>query len=342
MSSNPLVTVLMPTYKGAKYLRETIDSVLSQTFKDFEFLIINDCSPDDTDEIIAKYDDPRIRYVKNEKNLGISGSSNYGFSIARGKYIARQDHDDISLPDRLQKQVDYLESHPETGLVGTGFRVFGSKSKTVIYPENDADIKALLLFKMPLAHQTSMMRKSVFVDNGLRYDESFASSNDRKLWIEAMDYMAFHNLSEPLLRYRMYKGMTSVTKRDRVLDEGKRMRDLLFAKLGVCFSAEEKEVINTYLMQGRAHLKDITVLEVIERVLQQLIMANRERQVFETGAFEKVCASYWFKRCLNCSFYGCRTTGAIYYNSPLSKIKTAAGAAQKAAFKILNGLFCWR
>lgn len=342
MSSNPLVTVLMPTYKGAKYLRETIDSVLNQTFKDFEFLIINDCSPDDTDEIIAEYDDSRIRYVKNEKNLGISGSSNYGFSIARGKYIARQDHDDISLPDRLQKQVDYLESHPETGLVGTGFRVFGSKSKTVIYPENDAEIKALLLFKMPLAHQTSMMRKSVFVDNGLRYDESFASSNDRKLWIEAMDHMAFHNLQEPLLRYRMYKGMTSVTKRDRVLEEGKRMRDLLFAKLGVRFTDAEKAIIDTYLMQGRAHLKDVTILEVIERVLQKLVKSNQERKVFETKAFEKVCASYWFKRCLNCSFYGCRSTAAIFQKSSLSKTNIDEGVVPKAAFRIVNSLFCWR
>ena len=127
-SDLPKISVLMPTYNGAKLLSETIDSILNQTFKDFEFIIINDCSPEDeTDKIIAKYNDPRIRYIYNDKNLGISGSSNKGISLARGKYIARQDHDDISLPTRLEEQYNYMESHPEVGICGTYSKSFGQK-----------------------------------------------------------------------------------------------------------------------------------------------------------------------------------------------------------------------
>ncbi len=336
---SPKITVLMPTYKGARYLRETIDSVLAQTFRDFELLIINDCSPDNTDEIIASYRDSRIRYVKNKKNLGISGSSNYGFSIAEGKYIARQDHDDISAPSRLEKQFNYLEQHPETGVVGTGFKVFGSKRKTVIYPENDADIKALLLFKMPLAHQTSMMRKEAFLKNNLKYDESYASSNDRKLWIDAMDFMQFHNLQEPLLKYRMYKGMTSVTKRDRVLEEGKRLREILYKKLGLKPTAEQKDIINTYLMQGRAHIKNKEVVIAIEEILREFLKANHKTKIFDEQAFEKVCGEYFFKRCLNYSFYGHRSIKDFYRASPLAAFSDGIKPASSAAFQILNLLF---
>ncbi len=338
----PLVTVLMPTYKGANYLSETIDSILNQTFKDFEFLIINDCSPDDTDTVIARYNDPRIRYIKNETNLGISGSSNKGFQLAKGKYIVRQDHDDIALPDKLRLQVEYMESHTEVGLCGTGFTCFGNKNKTVIYPETDAEIKALLLFKMPLAHQTSIMRRQLFLDHNLTYDETFASSNDRRLWIAAMDFMQFHNLPQPLLRYRMYKGMTSQTKRDRVLEEGRRLREILYQKLGYQPSAEELEIINNCLMPGRTKIRSRHVIEAIGKILCNLLDANRKSKVFDQTAFENVCGEYWHKRCLNYAFYSRRSAADIYRSSPLAQYRKNIIPANRIAFGLLNGLFCWR
>ena len=338
----PLVTVLMPTYKGARYLAETIDSVLNQTFRDFEFLIINDCSPDDTDAVIARYDDPRIRYVKNETNLGISGSSNKGFQLADGKYIVRQDHDDIALPDKLRLQVEYMESHPEVGLCGTGFTCFGSKNKTVIYPEDDAEIKALLLFKMPLAHQTSIMRRQLFLEHNLAYDETIASSNDRRLWIAAMDHMQFHNLPQPLLKYRMYKGMTSQTKRDRVLEEGRRLREILYQKLGYAPAGKERDIINNYLMPGRAKIRSREVITAIQKILCDLVRANHKSKVFNEQAFENVCGEYWHKRCLNYAFFSRRNAEDLYRSSPLAQYRARVTPANRFAFSLLNSLFFWR
>ena len=113
----PEITVLMPVYNGEKYLRPAIESILNQTFSDFEFLIINDGSTDNSESIILSYKDERIRYVKNENNLKLIKTLNKGIDLARGKYIARMDADDISLPTRLEREIEYMESHPECGLV---------------------------------------------------------------------------------------------------------------------------------------------------------------------------------------------------------------------------------
>ncbi len=338
MEEQPLITVLMPTYKGAAYLRKTIDSILKQTFKNFELLIINDCSPDNTDEIISSYKDPRIRYIKNEHNLGISGSSNLGFSLARGKYIARQDHDDIAHPKRLQKQFEFMEAHPEVGLCGTGFKTFGTKHKTVHYPQNDADIKALLLFKMPLAHQTSMMRKDIFIKNNIRYDESFTSSNDRKLWIDASPFTRFHNLPDTLLDYRMYKGMTSQTKRDKVIEEGKRIRSIIYKSLGFNPSEEELFILDNYLIPGRAKIKDINLIKAIELILLKLSQFNANSKCFDINAFNRVLGQYYFKRCLNCAFYGKTSVWSQYKNSPLALFYKPSIKA-RATLLILSKIF---
>ena len=132
----PLVSILMPVYKTAPYLREAMDSMLSQTFADFELIVLNDCSPDNAEEILDTYDDPRIVRYKGEKNAGLSNVLNVGIGMARGKYIARMDSDDISSPQRMQVQVDYLETHPEVDLVSVGMQLFGAREATWIREQN--------------------------------------------------------------------------------------------------------------------------------------------------------------------------------------------------------------
>ena len=121
----PKVTVVMPVYNtNPEFLRQTIDSILNQSFRDFEFLIINDASTTNVKDVILSYNDKRIVYVENEQNLGISKTSNKALQLAKGQYIARQDHDDISEPDRLMKQVRILDENPEIGVCGCFFKVF--------------------------------------------------------------------------------------------------------------------------------------------------------------------------------------------------------------------------
>lgn len=213
----PKVSVLMPVYKTSeKYLREAIESILSQTFEDFEFLILDDCPEDDREEIVRSYKDKRIKYYKNEKNLGISASRNKLIDLAQGEYLAIFDHDDISMPERLEKQVKYLEAHPECGVVGckTQRMSNGKQSKN---PTNDHEIKLALMRVCALTHPASMIRKSFLTENNIRYEEEFSPSEDYALWCRLIPYTKFHNLNdEVLFLYRDHAENTSHKQNDKM------------------------------------------------------------------------------------------------------------------------------
>jgi glycosyltransferase involved in cell wall biosynthesis len=143
---SPYVTVLMPVYNTEMYLKEAIDSILNQTFRDFEFIVINDGSTDSTSDIIESYSDPRIIYLQNEKNLGVATSLNKGLSIAKGTYIARMDGDDVSRCDRLEKQVAFMDANPEIGVCGTWLETIGDRNEVWSPPRNhDQIIVGMLL-----------------------------------------------------------------------------------------------------------------------------------------------------------------------------------------------------
>jgi glycosyltransferase involved in cell wall biosynthesis len=145
------ITVLMPVYNGEKYLREAIDSIFNQTFTDFEFLIVDDGSTDNSVEIINSYQNSRINLVKNDKNEGLVYTLNRGLSLAKGEYIARMDCDDISLPERLKKQIDFLDSNSEIAVVGTWIKVINEKEEpqtTWQYPLKPLEIQWNLYFSI--------------------------------------------------------------------------------------------------------------------------------------------------------------------------------------------------
>ena len=206
----PKVSVLMPIWNTrAEHLREAMESILNQTFTDFEYLILND-SPDNTklDEIVASYGDLRIRYERNEQNMGITPSRNKLLQMAEGEYIAIFDHDDISDPTRLEKQVAYLDAHPEIGVVGSWVQEFPS-GKLVRYPENDEEIRMGLMWGCVVPHSAAMVRRKVLEEHGIMYEERFSPSEDYALWCRLIPHTQFHNLPEVLFRYRLYEGNTS-------------------------------------------------------------------------------------------------------------------------------------
>ena len=131
---SPQISVVMPAYNAEKYITEAIDSILFQTFKDFEFIIINDASTDSTKDIIESYKDPRIKLVNNEQNKGVAKSLNIGISVACGKYIARMDADDIALPERFQKQFDFMEQHPNIDVCGSWAKKTGNENEIINNP----------------------------------------------------------------------------------------------------------------------------------------------------------------------------------------------------------------
>lgn len=202
----PKISVIMSVYNCEKYLKYAVDSILNQTYKDFEFIIINDGSTDKSREILESYKDDRIKLFNN-KNKGLTKSLNEAIGYSKGEYIARIDADDIALPERFEKQVKFLDSNPEIVMCGTWADFInedGEILREFRRPVTDRDIKREIVFHNPFIHPSVMMRKSVFDKIGL-YDESFRHAQDYELWTRIVTKFKTANIPEKLLRYRLLK-----------------------------------------------------------------------------------------------------------------------------------------
>lgn len=207
---NPKVSILMPVYNVEKYLREAVDSMLNQSFTDFELIVLDDCSPDGSAAILDTYTDPRIVRYRGEKNVGLANVLNVGLQMAKGEYIARMDSDDISLPNRLQFQVDYLDSHPNIDLVSVGLQQFGAKD-AIWKTEEDYELtKFIAIFYTPVMHATSMWRKKRFEEANLFYHQDMVPAEDYDLWTRALlAKRILINIPIVLYKYRIHSTQTT-------------------------------------------------------------------------------------------------------------------------------------
>ena len=204
----PQVTVLMPVYNGVAHLREAVDSILAQSFADFEFLIINDGSTDGSSELLRAYSDPRIRLLDNPVNLGLVATRNRGLELARGALVARQDHDDWSRVDRLQMQVDFLRSRPEVLLVGSEAFAVDARGRIayrLLRPLGAEGIRWYLGFDNPFIHSSVMFRRAPIQSVFGAYPQSL-HSEDYALWSRVAAKSPTANLGEPLVFYREHAG----------------------------------------------------------------------------------------------------------------------------------------
>ena len=218
------VSVLMPIYKtNENHLREAIESILNQTFTDFEFLILDDCPDDDREAIVKSYKDKRIKYSKNEKNLGITPSRNKLMDMAKGEYLAIFDHDDISLPTRFEKQVKYLDENPEDGVVSCWAENFPN-GKVCKNPIKNHDIKVALTDACIVLHPASMIRKSVLIENKIRYDVEYTPAEDYELWARLIRVTNFYNIPEVLFNYRIHETNTSKTQKNKMYNADVRIK----------------------------------------------------------------------------------------------------------------------
>lgn len=214
----PRVSVLVPIYNtNCAHLRQCIDSILNQTFGDFELIVLND-SPENNelDNVIRQYDDTRIRYIKNQYNMGISESRNKLIDLANGEYLAIHDHDDISHPTRFQHQVDFLDNNPYVGVVGTWAHWFGDKNFIKKNPEFDTDIKIKLTDVCAIMHTSAMIRKSVITRNNIKYEQEYTPAEDYRLWGQLIPHTRFHNLQTVLVEYRCDANNTSNTHKQKM------------------------------------------------------------------------------------------------------------------------------
>lgn len=239
----PLVSVIMPSYNTPKeYLREAIMSIITQSYSNFELLIIDDGSKEPIKKCIEGINDERIRILENCNNQGLTYSLNRGLTEARGKYFFRMDADDISIENRIEKQVRFLENNPDVDVVATFAKTFGAAENHFSSKINDAEIKAELLWKNPIVHPTVALRgKSIRRDKILYSYQQV--SEDFELWSRlAFEYeYRFAVLPEELLRYRLHDAQITVTRQERLKQSEKDILDKSFQLLGVEFEQDEIE-----------------------------------------------------------------------------------------------------
>ena len=205
----PTVSVLLPVYNTPEdFLRQAIESILHQTYTDFELLIINDASTIDVESVIKSYSDKRIKYFKNATNLGISGTRNLLLDKAAGKYLAIMDHDDISLPERLAREVEFLDQNPSVGVVSCRAQIIDSP-EILNYPVSDQDIEFKILVNNCIVHPAAMIRRSVLEQYNIRYEKEFSPAEDYALWCRLLGKTEFHNLPDILFMYRDHPNNTS-------------------------------------------------------------------------------------------------------------------------------------
>lgn len=207
----------MPAYNAEKYIGEAIESILNQTFKDFEFIIIDDCSTDRTWEIIQGYikKDSRIIALKNEKNLRISATLNRGIEIAKGKYIARMDADDWSYPDRLQKQYEFMESNLDVGISGGTMEVCDENLIKMGYRKynlNDYSIRKKIFRYSPFSHPLIIFKTELLKKYNFQYDPILVAAQDYDLYFKIGRISKFGNLDDILIKYRIVGTSISITK----------------------------------------------------------------------------------------------------------------------------------
>ena len=315
---NPLVTVLMPVYNGEKYLEEAIKSILNQTLRDFEFLIIDDGSTDKSAQIIKSFNDPRIRLERNKTNLGLIATLNKGLGLSKGKYIARMDCDDMSLPKRLSVQVNFMEKHPEIGVCGSWIKVIGLRKKFINkYFQKHEELKANLLFSTSFAHPSVIIRKELIDKYNLEYDEQYKHAEDYELWSRIVEYAKMSNISKVLLYYRMHSESVSKKNSSEQVENSNKIRRGLLNKIGLTPSPAEMEIHRMFNCPPSIQPKGFII--EIEKWFSKILSANEKAKIYKQDYLAKVISNRWLNTCNANASLGF-WIWKKFWQSPLKKI----------------------
>lgn len=327
MKKGPLVSVVMPVYNGARYLREACESVLSQSLTCLELIVVNDGSTDGAEKILNQFAqaDDRVR-VFHQDNKGVAEALNKGISEARGKYIARMDSDDICMPDRLAKQVDFMESHPEVGLCGAGWCYTGKRSGMVIPAADDARIRAVQMFWPCLSHPTVMMRRELIIKHDLYYDTGFKQAEDYELWLRFARHTKMANIPEPLLIYRVFEKQATTMYGFEVHEWSSLVHKQAIRLLGIEPSEEELDLHRS--LAGSSSPKSLAYIKRAEKWLLKLAAANETTRAYDTDALSKVFFGCWYSACSRAAEQG------IWAWSVFKKSKLCKGFTIPAHYSI--------
>ena len=315
--TQPAITVLMPVYNAGVHLKEAIDSILNQTFIAFEFLIINDGSTDNSEEIILSYNDQRIRYIKNETNLRLIATLNKGIDLAAGKYIARMDADDISEPNRLQVQYDYMEKNPEVAICGSWFKMFGDRNDTVKYVDGHNHIMAKMLYQCHFCHPSVILRKTALQSFEIKFDPFYIHAEDYDFFTRIGEKYKLANIQQVLVHYRTH--VQSVSQQNKNIQNSKStlIKQRLFKHAGLIATEADLELYRT--LGQHEYSADVNYLNKARILLEKMLESNETTNYFDKPFFRAYLADLWFN-----ATYNTTTTGQsynLYFSSVLSSYK---------------------
>lgn len=352
MQSMSMVSVVMPVYNAALYLEAAINSVLEQTFRDFEFIIINDGSTDGSVDILDRFQkqDKRIRVCHHLSNLGVIAALNAGCKLAGGKYIARMDADDISLTERFSKQVDFMDNNPDVGVCGTWMRLFGERNEEWRMPVEAESVRCKLLFFSPLMHPTVMMRKSLMDKHNLYYREGFDHAEDYDLWERFSHYCPIMNIPEVLLLYRIHANQVTQRKIKDIGPSSSLVRRRQLAKLGIMPDDTEWRLHLSIIYAEHQTTKKYVC--AAEDWLCKLMDVNTSIKLYDETVFSQAIYDYWSAVCRNATYIGLWTLKKFFKSRlvvkhfvPLRSWTTLAiecGLKRPHLFSELKRKYLWR
>jgi glycosyltransferase involved in cell wall biosynthesis len=300
----PLVSVLIPCYNVEIYVEESVNSILNQTYTNMEIITINDCSTDNTGNILEQLaqKDKRIKVVHNPQNLKLIETLNKGIELANGEYIARMDADDISLPTRIEKEVNFLKANKDHDIVSTLFYAFRTEnpSKRDLHhsPLHDSELHAYILFKSGICHPAVMIRRRVFTELGLRFESEYLHVEDYALWSKAIYKTKIANINEPLLLYRVHKYQVSSLNEDLQRDNKKKVFKIHCQHLGLPTNDDFLDIYASVAEAVPTHAS-IKYLDKCEEFMLSLITINKRKPFCDGEYLEKMLSVHWLRLCAN-------------------------------------------
>jgi glycosyltransferase involved in cell wall biosynthesis len=299
-SKTPKVTVFIPVYNREQYVGKAIESILAQTFSDFEILLVDDGSTDHSVDTIRAYSDPRIRLACNEKNLGIPKTRNKGVTLARGQYMAMLDSDDRAHPERLEKQIAFLDTHPDYAQVGSWCRMMddqgGILNKIKRQPVSSDDIHAQFLFRCAMSNRSIMARTAILQEYGYRND--YPRCQDYELHVRLAKHYKLGNLPECLVYGRIHP--QQITEQTPGLGDAKKHEIIgsQLQELGVSFSQDDLDTHLTLSRMRKSHfIPDTAYLEWSKEWLERLQQANTQTRCYAEPAFSHALSEKWLQVC---------------------------------------------
>lgn len=299
----PKVSILMPAYNAQEYIAEAIDSILAQNFTDWELIIIDDGSTDASASIINQYRDNRIYYLKNEENQGLIKTLNRGIDYCNGDYIARMDADDVAMPDRLELQVKFMDSHPQYVMCGSNALVINNENKRTGRIKNltkNNYLQINLLFSVPFIHPSMIIRREMLLEN--RYDENYLHVEDYELWCRLAQKGKIANLSKYLLHYRWHNTNVSVLNSEIQESQKNRIITRQIERLGLTPNKEElfyhRITFNLYKLGNKQKI-NVKEINQVGKWFLKLIVKNKEQKLFGHSDFVSFLWSRWCVLCFS-------------------------------------------